>query len=277
MSALSRPARLSVIAAIIRKDWRLVAPLAIIVAALQLIVPVLLHEVTEFPGMPSQVADPILSRNNPLYWIGAFFPALLAAVLTFQIVQADTLTDRRRDWMTRPIGALEIAVAKIALVLGVVFVPFAAGNLIYMLIHGADPAVTLLPLPVMLRNCLFGIALAWLTASLLQAVLGGAGLMILSGIVGAIVLAILTAVAVHTGHNGVEATSDAQFVWTWKRLIFQLGVQVVMIGPILWLLLARRRIQTARLVLVVALLVSGAFPYQPPGASSAQTRGAIAD
>ncbi len=265
MSAQSIPTRLQAITAIIRKDLHLVWPLALTVATLQFVTTTLLHEVTEFPGMPTQTAHPILHTSNPLFWIGAILPALLSAILIFLVVQTDALTDRRRDWLARPVGAAEIAAAKIALVLAVVFAPFAIGATSFTLIHHADPSVTMLPVAIMLRNCLFAILLAWLVSSLLQAALAGIGLMTLSALVAAIGMAFLAflyyAGQAQAGLPVGGAPVLRSSVPIWSRVIAQLALQIAVMWPTLWLLLVRRRIASARLVFLAVYVVAVFIPY----------------
>ena len=265
MSAQPVSIRLQAIAAIVRKDLHLFWPLALTVATLQFVSTTFFHEVTEFPGLRTQAVHPILHTSNPLFWIGAILPALLAAILIFVVVQADALTDRRHDWLTRPIGAMEIVAAKIAFVLAVVFAPFTIGDMIFTFAHQADPSISMLPVAIMLRNCLFGILLAWLVSNLLQAALAAVGLLALAGLVTALVMAVLLFIyyagRAHAGlpPSGVPVIHLS--IPIWDRVAAQLALQVAVMWPTLWLLLARRKIGAARLVFIAAYSVSAIIPY----------------
>jgi hypothetical protein len=257
--------RPQVIAAIIRKDLQLQWQLALIIAVLQFGTTLFFHEVTEFPGLHFPGFTPLLAPHNPLFWIGAALPALLSAVFIAVAVQVDAVTDARRDWLTRPISAGEIAAAKIALVLGVVFVPYTAGDLLFTLLNQADPALTLLPVLIILRNCLFGIMLAWLLSNMLQAVLAMIGLVTLSGLLLGFMMAVLaTLYYVGRAHAGLPITGVPEIQPTlpnWPRVSLQTALVVVVTWPVLWLLLARRKVATARLLFFVAFVAAGTIPY----------------
>jgi hypothetical protein len=266
MSPISR--RLTAIATIIRKDLQLLWPLALAIFVLQLGLTLFVHEVTEFPGaiLPTDRAflNPFINPANPIAWVGVALPPILSAIFIVLAVQGEAVTDRRHDWLTRPIGALEVALAKIALVLGVVFVPFALGTIIFTLTTQNDPQLTMLPVAIMLRNCLFGVLLAWLVSSLLEAALAFVGLMTLTGVMTAIVTAIGMAVYVaartHLGVQEGAAPAAETPVTAWPRILIQLAIQIAMMWPVLWLLL-RRRIMSARLIFAAAYIVASAIPF----------------
>jgi hypothetical protein len=262
MSPISR--RLTAIATIIRKDLQLLWPLALTIAVLQFGLTVFMHEVTAFPGARLPTDRAFFHAGNPIFWVGAGLPPVLSGIFIVLAVQGEAVTDRRHDWLTRPIGALEVALAKIALVLGVIFVPFALGTTIFTLATQADPQLTMLPVAIMLRNCLFGVLLAWLVSSLLEAALAFVGLMTITGVMMAIVTAIGMAiyVAVRT-HLGIQegATPAAETpVTAWPRILIQLAIQIALMWPILWLLL-RRRIMSARLIFAAAYILASAIPF----------------
>lgn len=256
--------RLRGMAAIIRKDLQLLWPLALSIVVLQFGLTVFMHEVTAFPGANLPTDRAFFNVRNPIVWIGVSLPPILSAIFIVLAVQNEAVTDRRGDWLTRPIGALEVALAKIILVLGVVFVPFALGTVIFTLTMQADPQLTMLPVVIMLRNCLFGILLAWLASSVLQAAFALVGLTTLTGVMMAIASAISVAIYVaaqnHLGiQEGVRPPPETPLT-AWPRILIQLGMQIVVMWPILWLLL-RRRIMSARLLFAAAYVVASAIPF----------------
>jgi len=259
------PTRLSAIAAIIRKDLDLLWPLALTIFVLQLGLTLFLHEVTEFPGAGLPTDRAFLNARNPIFWVGAGLPPVLSAIFIVLAVQTDAASDRQHDWLTRPIGAFEIAAAKIALVLGVVFVPFALGTIVFTLTMQADPSLTLLPVAIMLRNCLFGILLAWLVSNMLQATVAMVGLMTTTAFLMAIIMAIGAAIYIAIRqHTGLPAGAppDVETARTaWPRILIQLAAQVAVMWPVLWLLLERRRVVTARIVFAAAYLLVAAIPF----------------
>jgi hypothetical protein len=259
------PTRLSAIAGIIRKDLELLWPLALVIFVLQLGLTLFAHEVTEFPGARLPTDREFLNWDSPLFWVGAGVPPILSAIFIVLAVQADAASDRRHDWLTRPVGALEIAIAKITLVLGVVFLPFAAGTIIFTLVMQADPSLTLLPVAIMLRNCLFGIMLAWLASSLLQATIAAVGLITAAAFVTAFVTAIAAAFHLafqhHTGAPVGEASVSETALTAWPRILIQLSAEIVLLWPVLWLLLVRRRIGAARIVFAAVYFLGSAIPY----------------
>jgi hypothetical protein len=275
------PTRLSAISAIIRKDLQLLWPLALAIFVLQLGLTLFLHEVTEFPGARLPTDRAFMNLRNPLFWVGAGLPPILSAIYIVLVVQTEAVADRRHDWLTRPIGALEIAIAKIVLVLGVVFFPFALGTTVFTLVMQADPQLTMLPVAIMLRNCLFGILLAWLVSSLLEAALAAVGLMTITGIVTAGVAAVGTAIYVaarnHLGIQEGAAPAAETALTAWPRILTQLAVQIALVWPVLWLLL-RRKIMSARLVFASAYLLMTAIPFsqfRKPASNDAALRAPV--
>ncbi len=272
------PTRISAITAIIRKDLELLWPLALSIIVLQLGVTLFLHEVTEFPGASLPTDRPFLNARNPIFWVGVGVPPVLSAIFVLVAVQTDAATDRHHDWLTRPVGALEIATAKIMLVLSVVFLPFALGTIVFTLVMQADPQLTLLPVAIMLRNCLFGVLLAWLVSSMLQATIAMIGLMTTTAFLTAIITAIGTAIYVAIrNHAGLAAgeTAEQTVLAEWPRILAQLAAQIAIMWPVLWLLLERRKVTTARLVFAGAYLLVIAFPFaelrRPPPRAAALT------
>lgn len=261
----AQPGPIRAITAIIRKDLQLLWPLALTIFVLQLGLTLFAHEVTEFPGARLPTDRAFLNWGSPIFWVGAGLPPILSGAFILLTVQADSVTDRRRDWLTRPVGALEIALAKIVLVLGVVFLPFALGTVVFTLAMQADPALTLLPVAIMLRNCLFGILLAWLVSSVLQAALALVGLMtvtaFLMALISAVAGAFYLAFRVHAGLPAAEAPPAETPLTAWPRILTQLVVVTAMMWPVLWLLLARRAVNTARLVFAAAYILVTAIPF----------------
>ena len=256
--------RLSAITAIIRKDLELFWPLALTIFVLQLGLTLFLHEVTEFPGARLPTDRAFMNGANPIFWVGAGVPPILSAIFIVLAVQTDAATDRRHDWLTRPVNTFEIAAAKIALVLGVVFLPFALGTAIFTLAMQADPQLTMLPVFIMLRNCLFGVLLAWLVSSLLQAIIALVGLITTTAFLMAFVFAIATAVQVavnmHTGLQVGGVSSAGTAITAWPRILTQTAITIAAIWPVLWLLLERRKVMMARLMFVAGYVVISAFP-----------------
>jgi hypothetical protein len=248
----------------IRKDLQLLWPLALTIVVLQFVTTAFFHEVTELIGAHLPADRALLGPKDVLYWLGAIVPPLLAAVFIFLAVQTDVATDTRYDWLTRPVGALEIVVAKIVLVLGVVLVPYVLGNVVFMLMWGVDPSVLWPPIVLVLRNCLTGIMLAWLVSSLLQAVLAMVGLAVTSGLVFAFVTAVLAALYYSArAHAGLPPGPPPEFARGGPaplNLLVQLAMQAAEMSPVLWLLLVRRRKGPARLVFALVYLASSAYP-----------------
>lgn len=256
--------RPQVIFATIRKDLQLLWPLALSVVVLQFVTTAFFHEVTELIGAHLPTDRAVLGYRDALYWLGAIVPPLLAAVFIFLAVQNDIATDTHHDWLTRPMGALEIVVAKIVLVLGVVLAPYILGNVVFMLMWQVDPSLLWPPIVLVLRNCLTGILLAWLVSSLLQAVLAMVGLATLSMLVMAFIIAVLAGLyftaRVYAGLPPGPSPEIAREGPAPGRLLVQLAIQAVAMGPVLWLLLVRRRVARARLVFAVAYLLGTAIP-----------------
>ncbi len=250
---------------IIRKDLQLLWPLALTVVVLQFVTTAFFHEVTELIGAHLPTDRPVLGPNDVFYWLGAFVPPLLATVFIFLSVQADVATDTHHDWQTRPIDSLEIVIAKIAPVLGVVLVPYILGNVVYMLMRQVDPSLLWPPIVLVLRNCLTGIMLAWLVSSLLQAVLAIAGLITLMTLVMAAIIAVLAgfyfAGRVLAGLPPGPPPEIVQQGPAPGRLLIQLAIQAVAMWPVLWLLLVRRRVTLARVVFALAYIIGSTFPF----------------
>lgn len=268
------------ILSIIRKDLQLLWPLALTIVIMQFLATAFFHEVTELIGTDRSAA---IQRGGLLFWLGALLPPLLSAIFIFLAVQADIATDTRHDWLTRPVSAIEIVVAKIALVLGVVLAPYFAGNVVFMLTTQADPAAVMLPVIVVLRNCLFGILLAWLVSSALQGVLAMVGLMTMMSLAMAVIIAVLAAFY-YAGrvHAGLPPGGPPQIIATpptWGRVSIQLAIQAAVMWPVLWLLLVRRRTGMARLVFAIAYVVGATFPFaqykMAPPATTAQVAHAV--
>lgn len=250
--------------ATIRKDLQLLWPLALTIVVLQFVTTAFFHEVTELIGAHLPTDRAVLGPNDVLYWLGAFGPPLLAAIFIFLAVQTDVATDTHHDWLTRPVGALEIVVAKIVLVLGVVLVPYILGNVVFMFMWQVDPSLLWPPIILVLRNCLTGILLAWMVSSLLQAVLAMVGLVTVSALVFAFIVAVLAALyfsaRVHAGLPPGSPPELARGGPAPGNLLVQLTIQAAVMWPVLWLLLVRRRKGMARLVFALAYLVSSAYP-----------------
>ncbi|HEY6124056.1 MAG TPA: alpha/beta hydrolase [Steroidobacteraceae bacterium] len=117
-----------ILAAIIRKDVLSLAPIVALVALLYL-------------------ADALIERLHLLpAWTLYKSPAMLAAlvVLILSVFQTDSPASVNDDWLCRPVPKRELIAAKLALLLGTVYLPHAVGTLVADLSLGFSWAESLL-------------------------------------------------------------------------------------------------------------------------------------
>lgn len=247
---------LPAITATIRKDVQLLWPLALSTFVLQLVIQSTLHTAFDYAG----IETPIGARPGVLlFWLGIALTPLLSTVFVLMTIHTDIATDARHDWLTRPVGTLDLVAAKTALVLAVVAVPAVIGNTIFVLANGRELAEMLLPVAILLRNCLMGIMLFWMVSSALQAVFTLLGLTVLTTFVTALMLAVLSAFYLAARASaGLPPGELPEFRGTLPvigRVAIQLIWVAAMMWPVLWLLLVRRRKTWARLLFALVFVV----------------------
>jgi hypothetical protein len=115
------------IRAIIKKDWALLWPLAILVILIQLVLEWALYK-AESPGA-GPVAYELLRLLTPAWYIG-----LIAIAVA--VVQEDTIPGVDQDWLVRPLQRRDLLLAKMLFILGTVCLPMLVLNVTHSLAAG---------------------------------------------------------------------------------------------------------------------------------------------
>ncbi|MBV8804953.1 MAG: hypothetical protein JO042_07895, partial [Sinobacteraceae bacterium] len=115
------------IRAILKKDWALLWPLAVLVILIQLVLEWALYK-SEFFGA-SPVAHELLRLMTPAWFIG-----LIAIAVA--VVHEDTIPGVDQDWLVRPLQRRDLLLAKMLFVLGTVCLPMLVFNVAHVLVLG---------------------------------------------------------------------------------------------------------------------------------------------
>ena len=151
------------VGAMLRKDLRILWPICVL-AGLLLALRVVVDNVDLGPGGFSVNLRAVLP---PVAW-------LTCSIVIISVIQLDTAVSARHEWLTRPIGRLELLVAKGVFIAGTVLAPVVAARIVVYLALGYAPwAAFLAALEIDTGTVLFGlpvvIAIGTVTATLLQA------------------------------------------------------------------------------------------------------------
>lgn len=243
---------------IFRKDWKLLWPLAVGLAACQGLLAVLNYQWEPYaPGSEFAVPLGLLS----------FAVCVGMGILIIIAVQQDSLSSVRQDWLTRPIRRGHLLLAKILFVLLVIHGPIVVIGLLHGLCDGFAFGPSLVA--ALARNAylllIFTLPLltiAALTASVTEVIVGS--LAIFVGIV--VVLLLLAALRnfIAQTHHWDFVTIHTDIAWVWQSVAFAcllLGMAAAII-----LQYFRRMAGWSRVSFIGALLMSllvQALPWEP--------------
>lgn len=257
--------RWPIIASIIRKDMRLLAPYAIASAIGAFLTSALFHNTGDISAFLHAIGATVLDsgRSLDIFVIGLFWIAVPVVLSLFVILLAQTnvAADTRHDWLTRPINPLELVAAKALAIVGVVAAPTIAGAFVYMMAKGA-PAAEAFAFLRPLLICFPVLTLSWLASTPFRAVLALLGMFVLLSF--AIVLpdVIKTAIGSALASDGAhrderpDLTPFPDLHDSWVVSLVAGGGLYVASGAALWLLLARRKHLAARWLFVSYLAAS---------------------
>ncbi len=243
------------IGAIMRKDLRLLWPLAAASAVLQGLLGLLQHRSTPF--------DIGLHRAIPVALVTLALVVSMALVIVIT-VQQDPLPGANQDWVVRPIRRRDLLLAKLLVVALFVHVPIFAIQILQGYSEGFQfgqilPAALLSNIEIALVFTLPVTAIAAMTRNVGEAFVGSLAVLV------GIILAFLAIAAVHYGLTHFwslnEPTGGAGVQWVWRSLS-HLWLLAVTVTAVL-LQYFRRGTLRARTLFVGGLLLFTLASYLP--------------
>lgn len=136
----------SIIGQILRKDWKLFWPHALVVAAVLIGVRLYLRD--DLAAQPHEDISLLsvglaLGLRDVSLKLGATGSLLLAGTAAFLfitlVIQDDAVSDARSDWLARPIPRNVMFLSKAALIIGVIHVPVLVADMLWSLFLGFTP------------------------------------------------------------------------------------------------------------------------------------------
>jgi hypothetical protein len=252
---MSAPASTPVkIGQILRKDLRLLWPLAAFVLGCQLLAMLLTAR-----------GDPF--GPTPLAYLFSTLFAIGGVVLILMVVQQDPVPGVGQDWLVRPIRRRDLILAKLLFVVAVLHAPLVVTGLAHGLWDGFSfgeslRAALVRNLCLLLTISLPLVTFAALTRNLTAAIIGALAALAL---LAAVLLLLVGVIYLATGAPDMTSpTIGSGIAWVCQTLA--LGVLLTGLTTVLALLYARRRVAVAWIVLLVALLASFLalmLPWEP--------------
>jgi hypothetical protein len=227
---------------IIKKDWKLLWPLIVVLAAFQLLIGLARFSGGRFPGFPGVPAS--------------LLTMLAAAIVTSVIVLQDTIPGTRQDWLVRPIRRRDLFFAKLLFVMLAVQGPWLVMDIAQGVANGfpfsqaagaaaACAAWTLLTMSVPV------LAFAALTATMTETIIGGVA-----------VFAILIAFLILAAVFRIE-TPSALTGFAWVPSLMREALLLVAAAGVLVLQYRSRRTWAARSLFAGALIVGQCMSFLP--------------
>lgn len=226
---------------IIKKDWTLLWPLVVLVAAIQVGFDWAVFEAGFFGGNP--VADELVRLLSGAWMVGV-------VALAVATVHEDAIPGAEQDWLVRPLVRTDLVLAKLIFVLVTVCAPMLAANFAHELAMGFPVLASLQDasykeLYVFLCLLVPAMALAAVTRNMTELLVFAAALVVLFA-------ATLGVSATLFGADRCP-TCDTSIAWL-QHLLQHAGV-LVGSAVILALQYFRRRTEAARLVAAVGVVL----------------------
>src|SRR5882757_4236632 len=232
---------------IFRKDWRLMWPLAVATALIQVLVMAVIHHSEPFPMPESK------SVVAALLTFGLAISMTLLIVLT---VQQEAVPSVNQDWLTRPVVRLDLLIGKLLTIVLLVHGPivvvdvleglaegFPLGPVLHATLDSNFEIALCYSLPVM--------AVAAMTRSVVEAIIFGLVVLLIVVLFGSIVS---------------TSTSGTGLKWIW-RVVSHGEVLVVTLAALCWQYLRRSReaTQQARALFAGGVVLFTLIPALPWG------------
>src|SRR5262249_54027620 len=122
-----RRARRPMIWSILKKDWALLWPLAVLVTLIQIAYEWAVYKFGFFGASP--LAHELMLLLAPAWYLGVI-------ALAVAVVHEDTIPGWDQDWLTRPLPRSDLLIAKMLFVLLTVCVPMLIVNVVHELALG---------------------------------------------------------------------------------------------------------------------------------------------
>lgn len=261
-----------VVAAIIRKDLRALGPFALALGLTMLIVSAFFHEVDDYPGVRLRFGEGQLDVDGLLFLCSVTFLPIAGAIFIVMLVQQDRATDARHDWLSRPIRAGEIVLAKVLVVAAVVMAPSIVGNSFYVMNNIAPIDHLIGPVFTAFMGCVVFLVLGWLCSGPMQALLAPIILALASLAIFIPVARVMSPAAdvlipvvgdevvvipeTPPAPADAAASVDAAWAMTLTLLASVMIVALLASAVVLWLLLERRQVLRARLAFLGFFVVT---------------------
>jgi len=230
---------------IFRKDWRLMWPLAVATAVLQVVVLVVSHHSDPFP-MPESKSV-----------VAALLTFALAVTMTLLIVltvQQEAVSSVNQDWLSRPVARRDLLIGKLLTVVLLVHGPIVVVDILQGLAEGFPFGPVLHAtlnsnFEIALYYSLPVLAVAALTRSVVEAIIAGLVVLLILVVVG-------SAISPSTGGTGLK--------WIW-RTVSHAELLVVSAAALCWQYFHRSReaTQQARAVFATGLVLFVLIPALP--------------
>jgi hypothetical protein len=229
---------------IFRKDWRLMWPLAVATALLQLMIMAVIRHSEPFP-MPE--AKSIIAS---LLTLGLAISMTLLILLT---IQQEAIPSTNQDWLTRPVKRSDLLLGKLFTIVLLVHGPIVVADILRGLTEGFAPgavihATLVSNFEIALCYSLPAMAVASMTRSVVEAIIFGLAMLVVGVSVGL--------VSPSTGGTGLK--------WIWRSVAHG-ELLLVTIATLWWQYTRRSRdgTQQARALFAVGVLAYALIPLLP--------------
>ncbi|MBS0418462.1 MAG: hypothetical protein JSR66_12170 [Proteobacteria bacterium] len=239
---------------IFRKDWRLMWPLAVATALLQVVVMAVIHHSEPFP----------MSESKSV--VAALLTLALAVTMTLLIVltvQQEAIPSVNQDWLSRPVARRDLLIGKLLTVVLLVHGPIVLMDILQGLSEGFAPgpvlhATVVSNFEIALFYSLPVLAAAAMTRTVVEAIILGLVALLILVLVGSVVSA-------STGATGLK--------WIW-RAVSHAELLLVTVAVLCWQYLHRSReaTQQTRAVFAAGLVLFMLIPALPWGPAFALQR-----
>ncbi|MEO6910078.1 MAG: hypothetical protein ABI158_04060, partial [Edaphobacter sp.] len=239
---------------IVKKDWKLLWRIVVIVAALQFLSAWMFFNIDHLP-----------SGRNPyglLLQMVLFISLLGRAVLIVLCVQQDPIPGVSQDWLSRPVKRMDLLLAKLLFVVVLVQGPAFAADLLQALTSGFSfphslSAALLRSLYYLIMFTLPFLAFGALTRNLTEAIAGGViAFLLLAG-------GQMLSVGMSEGRKILSVNPTALTGMEWMQDALRMAVLLAAVAVILGLQYMRRKTKISRGVLILAGVLCLLVPYLP--------------
>ena len=246
---------------VMKKDFRLLWWLVLIVAAVKAVYAVLMLRLGIFPDVKA---------TGPVMLLGDFAYPAAFAFLILKVMHQDAAVGATQDWLARPFDRRLVLLAKLLFVLAAVHGPMLIVDFAVAMVHGFAAGQALSGALAATTHSFVFVSLPVMMAAAITETLAQGAIVAFAVCLGSIVLP-----TVFRQFNPLEMIPDETYAWTLlapKTLLILAGAAVV-----LSLAYARRQILQARIAFAAGFVLLLAVNFTPVSVVFAATQAAASE